>query len=186
MPASLRQRLHLARARRRVGADRFARFGAGSLIVSPAIVTSAHRIEIGDRVLIHGGAWLSVVEEHNGERYTPSLRIGDGTVIGRDALLACVGSIEIGREVLMSDRVVVADSSHAHADPALSVLRQPMVAPRPVRIGDGAFVGAGAVILPGVTIGERAVVGANAVVTRDVPAGAVAVGNPARVVDDQA
>src|ERR1700761_2185652 len=46
----------------------------------------------------------------------------------------------------------------------------------------GATIGAGAVILPGVTIGERAMVGAGAVVTRDVPADVVVVGNPARVI----
>jgi acetyltransferase-like isoleucine patch superfamily enzyme len=46
----------------------------------------------------------------------------------------------------------------------------------------GASIGAGAVILPGVTIGERAMVGAGAVVTKDVPADSVVVGNPARVV----
>ncbi|MFQ6572764.1 acyltransferase [Pseudomonas sp. UM16] len=50
------------------------------------------------------------------------------------------------------------------------------------RIERGASVGAGAVILPGLTIGEHAMVGAGAVVTRDVPARALVVGNPARIV----
>jgi acetyltransferase-like isoleucine patch superfamily enzyme len=51
-----------------------------------------------------------------------------------------------------------------------------------VLVGDGAWIGAGARLLDGVTIGDRAVVGAGAVVTRDVPARAVAVGIPAKVV----
>jgi maltose O-acetyltransferase len=52
---------------------------------------------------------------------------------------------------------------------------------RPVRIGRNVWIGAGAIILPGVTVGDDAVVGAGSVVTRDVPAGATIYGNPARV-----
>ena len=51
---------------------------------------------------------------------------------------------------------------------------------REIHIGANVWIGGGAIILPGVTIGDDAVVGAGAVVTRDVPAGATAVGNPAR------
>ena len=53
---------------------------------------------------------------------------------------------------------------------------------RPVKIEDGAWIGGGAIILPGVTIGRNAVIGAGAVVTKDIPANAVAVGSPARVI----
>jgi maltose O-acetyltransferase len=52
---------------------------------------------------------------------------------------------------------------------------------RPVDIGRNVWIGGGAIILPGVRIGDDAVIGAGSVVTRDVPAGATAVGNPARV-----
>ena len=53
---------------------------------------------------------------------------------------------------------------------------------RPVSIGSDVWVGAGALILPGVTIGSRTVIGAGSVVTRDVPDGVLAVGNPCRVI----
>jgi acetyltransferase-like isoleucine patch superfamily enzyme len=54
---------------------------------------------------------------------------------------------------------------------------------RDVRIGDNCFIGAHAIILPGVTIGDGCVVAAAAVVARDVPAGSLVAGNPARVVE---
>lgn len=52
------------------------------------------------------------------------------------------------------------------------------------RVEEGASIGAGAVVLPGITIGKRAVVAAGAVVTKDVPAGRMVVGNPARDVGE--
>jgi maltose O-acetyltransferase len=52
---------------------------------------------------------------------------------------------------------------------------------RPVRIGRNVWIGAGAIILPGVSVGDDALIGAGSVVTRYVPAGATAFGNPARV-----
>ena len=51
----------------------------------------------------------------------------------------------------------------------------------PVHIGENVWVGAGAVILPGVSIGNDSVIGAGSVVTKDIPANVVAVGNPCRV-----
>lgn len=52
---------------------------------------------------------------------------------------------------------------------------------RPVDIGRNVWIGAGALILPGVTVGDEALIGAGSVVTRDVPAGAAVAGNPARI-----
>ena len=51
----------------------------------------------------------------------------------------------------------------------------------PVHIGKNCWIGAGAVILPGVTIGDNTVIGAGSIVTKDIPANVVAVGNPCKV-----
>lgn len=156
--------------------------GAESGLFEPYEVWSPECVHLGRDVLIARGAVLSVIKEHNGVRYEPRLVIGDGTRIGRGLLVACVGSIEIGERVLISDRVFIGDAYHDYRDPSRAVLDQPMSPPRPVRIGDGAFLGVGVIILPGVTIGARSCVGGGAVVTADVAAGCVVAGNPARVI----
>ena len=165
-----------------VDASAFASFGARSRIQPDVTVHSPHRIHIGDDVIIRARTWLSVQEEHHDRRYTPELWIGDRTRIGHDCVLACIGEIVIGKDVLTADRVFVSDTYHDYRDAATPVLHQPMADPRPVRIGDGAFIGVNAVILPGVTVGERAYVAASAVVTKDVAPNTVVSGNPARVI----
>lgn len=168
--------------RRRIGAASFGAFGERSAIVPPAKIVSPHRIFVGDQVLIHEGVWLSVVEHYRGQDFTPRLTIGDRTVLGRDTYVSCVGEIEIAEDVLAGDRVLIADSYHDYRDVGTPISRQPMAEPRPVRIERGVLLNVNVCILPGVTVGEGSYIGAGAVVVRDVPPHSVVVGNPARVI----
>ncbi len=86
--------------------------------------------------------------------------------------------IHIGDGCMFAPNVVVATAAHP-IDPTLR--RAGLQYNLPVHIGDNVWLGAGAIVLPGVTIGSNTVVGAGAVVTHDLPAGVVAVGNPARI-----
>ena len=74
-------------------------------------------------------------------------------------------------------------SNHVYQDTTRPISHQGITA-QGIVIEDGAWIGAGAIILDGVRVGRNAVVGAGAVVTRDVPAYILAAGNPARVVRD--
>lgn len=86
--------------------------------------------------------------------------------------------IYIGDSVLFGPNVVIAVAGH----PVEPELRRKVAQFNiPVRIGSNVWIGAGAVILPGVTIGDNTVIGAGSVVTKDIPANVVAVGNPCRV-----
>jgi acetyltransferase-like isoleucine patch superfamily enzyme len=107
--------------------------------------------------------------------------IGDRCLIGRGSGIVGHFSVEIGHDVWTGHHVYITDQNHGYADPdvPISLQTQPE---RPVRIGDGSWIGHGAVILPGVTIGRHVVVGANSVVTSDIPDHCVAVGAPARVI----
>ena len=66
-----------------------------------------------------------------------------------------------------------------HAVPGVELAS--MLFNKDIHIGNNVWIGAGAIVLPGVTIGENSVIGAGSVVTKDIPANVVAVGNPCRV-----
>ncbi len=86
--------------------------------------------------------------------------------------------IYVGDHTMFGPNVTVATAGH----PILPRLRrQGYQYNAPVRIGENCWIGAGALILPGVTIGDNVVVGAGSVVTRDLPSNVVAVGAPCRV-----
>ena len=175
--AARRRKRVLTRVARRA---HFASLGEGSIIEPPFRVVSPDRVHIGCDVQIRPNAWFSVVADRPGA--VPTLWIGDRAMLGADLVIACISHVEIGPDVLTSDRVFIGDTYHEYRDVHRPIRDQGLAAPKPVRIGAGAFLGIGAIVLPGVTIGENAYVGAGAVVTRDVPARSVAVGNPARVV----
>ena len=86
--------------------------------------------------------------------------------------------IYVGDNTMFGPNVVVATAGH----PLLPELReQGFQYNAPVHIGRNCWIGAGAILLPGVTVGDNAVIGAGSIVTKDVPASVVAVGNPCRV-----
>ena len=90
--------------------------------------------------------------------------------------------VEIGRNVLISDRVFIGDSEHGHTCSDIPISEQYLHSAGPVEIGDGAWIGIGVSILPNVRIGRNCVIGAGSVVTHDIPDFSVAVGVPARVI----
>ena len=105
--------------------------------------------------------------------------IGDHSFINYDCLLLANDRIDIGERVFIAPRVMVLTVTH----PLDAEERyRTRYATAPVSIGDDAWVGAGATLMPGVRVGKRAVVAAGAVVTRDVAQGCIVAGVPARVV----
>ena len=86
--------------------------------------------------------------------------------------------IYVGDYTMFAPNVVVATAGH----PILPELRERAFQYNmPVHIGRNCWIGAGALIMPGVTIGDNTVIGAGSVVTRDIPSNVVAVGNPCKV-----
>jgi acetyltransferase-like isoleucine patch superfamily enzyme len=109
------------------------------------------------------------------------LRVGSRSNIGPFGYIGCSGYIEIGDDVLIGPRVALLAENHVTADPNTPIKDQG-VARSFIRIEDGCWIGAGTVVVAGVTIGHDSVVAAGSVVTADVPPFRVVGGVPARLI----
>lgn len=137
------------------------------------------KIYIGDDVYISG----TIVIMAGRIFPDPELRIGNRSFVADGCLFSVAKLIEIGDDVLIAGDCSISDYSQHPVDPEKRIagLQVDPEDVRPVRIGNRAWLGRRATILPGVSIGEDAVIGAAAVVTKDVPPGAICVGNPGRI-----
>jgi len=164
---------------------RYAAFGPGSAISFPPGGVAGERwIRIGSNTLIgqHVSLAAGMAEEgplaHTGGDI---IVIGDRCNIGRGSSIVGIRSIQIGDDVTTGPNVYITDHNHSYADPHVPITRQwPNEAP--VRIGDGCWLGAGAVVLAGATLGRNVTVGAGAVVRGAIPDHSVVAGSPAKVV----
>lgn len=109
--------------------------------------------------------------------YGFNIRLGAGVFLNFNCVVLDVVEVEIGDMTQIGPGVQILTADHPR-DPALRA--QGLEFGRPVKIGNNVWIGAGALIMPGVTIGDNALIGAGSVVTRDVSAGVTVVGNPAR------
>ncbi len=148
------------RAARRVGKR-------AHVLGSPTV--DATDLEVGDDFKVWSGHRQTLISGWG------RIRVGDRVFLNCGTALLSVLEITIGDDVAMANEVYVMDSNSHGVEGREHV-------EAPVRIGDGTWVGARAMILPGVTIGKRVVVAAGSVVTRDVPDEVLVAGNPARVV----
>jgi acetyltransferase-like isoleucine patch superfamily enzyme len=149
--------------------------GSGVIFETGVLVFHPENVELGDDVYVGHYAILKGY-------YRNRLRVGARSWIGQQCFFHAAGGIDIGVRVGIGPGVKILTSTHElPADPAVPIMDGPLQV-APVVVADGADVGVGAILLPGVTVGRGAQIGAGAVVTRDVPPGAIVAGVPARVI----
>jgi acetyltransferase-like isoleucine patch superfamily enzyme len=114
----------------------------------------------------------------------PTLEIGDHTHVAHNVTFVVARRVRIGAHCLIATGARILDSSGHSTDPARRLAGLPPESDdvRSVVIGDNVWIGANAVVLPGVTIGDGSVIGTNSVVTRNVPAYSLVAGCPAKVI----
>ncbi len=155
----------------------FAAFGDGSWVVPTSRVVHPERIAIGARTVImeHSTLWAAGDRDSGG-----TITIGDGVTLARFNSIVCSHEISIADDVASSDSVTVFDSwDHPMRGPASGSVPAPPGGP--VVIESGAYLGFNSIIGPDVRIGRGAFVGEGAVVLDDVPAHTVVYGCPATV-----
>jgi len=150
----------------RVGKDVV--FEAGVLIFHPENIEIADNVYVGHNTILKG-------------YYKNKMEIGSGTWIGQQCFFHSAGGLRIGQNVGIGPAVKVITSHHEGEDTSKPILHTP-IAFKPVLIEDDCDIGAGAIILPGVTVGKGAQVGAGAVVARDVEPYTVVGGVPAKLI----
>ena len=107
------------------------------------------------------------------------ISIGDNSGIGAYSIIG-KGTV-IGNDVMMGEQCFIYTRNHQFERTDVPMIQQGMGSFEPVVIGNDVWIGARVTILPGVSIGDGAILGAGAVVTKDVPEYAVVGGNPAKV-----
>lgn len=148
-------RLYFRSTMRGLCRARFRRFADTAEFRPGAYATNCRNISLGERVVIRPGCML-FAGEHEG--------------------------ITVEDDVMLGAAVHIYVTNHRFDDVDRPIIDQGHSPSRPVVLKTGCWVGANAILLPGVVIGENAVVGAGSVVTRSVPARVLVAGSPARVI----
>jgi acetyltransferase-like isoleucine patch superfamily enzyme len=152
-------KLHFPSLKMKLCNQKFQKFSSTADFRPGAYAIGCSQIEIGERVIIRPGTML----------------FGE-TVQEMDV------SITIEDDVMIGCGVHIYVNNHKFDQMDTPLIDQGYYPDEPVILKRGCWIGANVIILPGVTIGENAVVGAGAIVTKSISKGAVAVGNPARII----
>mgnify|MGYP002530840521 CR=1 FL=1 len=155
--------------------------GEGFKLISPQYIS------IGEQFHAGRDCQLCAFDSYQGKKHenSPEIIIGNQVTITDRCYISCINKIEIGNGCLFGINTFITDNYHGKG--LLEELKIPpnqrkLFSKGPVIIGSNVWTGRNVCIMPGVKIGDGAVIGANAVVTHDIPANSVAAGVPARII----
>ena len=148
--------LHFKSTMRRLCESKFLKFGVAAEFRAGAYAVGCSKISLGNKVIIRPNCMLFADPRNEGE------------------------GITIEDDVMLGSGVHIYVHNHRFDDLSIPIIDQGHYLSKPVLLEKGSWIGACAIILPGVTIGRNAVVGGGSVVTKDVAAFSIVAGNPAK------
>lgn len=157
--------------------------GSRDVHLGPGVrITNPARVSIGDMVNISRDVKIECLTMA-GRAEAGMVVIGDRVFIGERSIIICNARITIGRLTMIGHGVSIVDFNHGTSRDG--PMRDQLGTTAEVAIGEDCWLGAGVIVLPGVTVGDGTVVGAGSVVTRSLPKNVIAGGVPARVLRDR-
>ena len=164
--------------------SKFKSIGESTLICNNLNLIGGEFISVGSFSVIARNCILQAHGHYLNQTFKPSIEIGDYCNIGEGSMITTIDRVVIGDGLLTGRRVTITDNSHGGfflADLKENPCQRELISKGPVIIGKNVWIGQNATIISA-KIGDGAVIGANAVVTHDVPPYSMAVGNPAKIV----
>jgi acetyltransferase-like isoleucine patch superfamily enzyme len=169
-------RLNVIRDRLRAQLLRWrgARIGAKSRVAFGGVVHRPWCLTMGERCQVEHNVFIKAADD------SARIQLGREVFVGFNSEFDISETLRVGDGVLIAPGCFITDHNHRHSA-SMTIASQGCVS-KPVRIEDDVWLGAHAVVLPGITIGRGAIVAAGAVVTEDVEPMSVVAGVPARLV----
>lgn len=160
----------------------FKQFGERSIIFPPINLTFPEHISIGKNVTIFEYSWINLVNEWNGEKFSPEIIFEDDVFLSYNIQISIAKSLYLGEKVAIGKGTLITDHIHDYTDPYTPIMKNKITKIKEVIIEKFTVIGTNCVIAPGVKIGQNSFIGANSVVKQDIPSYSVAAGNPAKII----
>ena len=144
-------------------------------------------ITVGECAYINRYAWIEAVHIFGSQSFCPTILIGRGLAASDNLHITSINRIEIGDNCLFGSGVFITDHNHGsyrgdeQCTPLEFPVQRKLISHGPVVIGSNVWLGDNVAVIGPVRIGNGAVVGANSVITRDIPDDVIAAGIPARI-----
>lgn len=162
---------------------------APGLYIGPKfLLLGTKYLHIGKNFYAHSNLWIEAIPEYKGQKFIPSITIGDNVSMGDGVHISCNNKVHIGNDVLFGSNVFVGDHQHGcysgleqtHVE--ITPAQRPLSMSHGIEIGDNTWIANNVVITGGVTIGRGCIISANSVVNQDIAEHTLAGGVPARAI----